>query len=100
MFLFCFCFTLLQLIGHRRICLCFEILIASREKICCGIIFKGPDNEVLIYPKLLKPCSCRQKMYKIHINGSGSSDTASVTSSSQIEDDANSNGSNSNNYSL
>ncbi|XP_022244112.1 protein FAM60A-like [Limulus polyphemus] len=34
----------------------------KKEKICCGIIFKGPNNEVLIYPKLLRPCSCRKSL--------------------------------------
>ncbi|UXI16273.1 Gly 6-like protein [Sarcoptes scabiei] len=33
--------------------------IWKREKICCGIIFKGPNNEVLIYPELFQPCNCR-----------------------------------------
>ncbi|XP_076348618.1 SIN3-HDAC complex-associated factor-like isoform X2 [Tachypleus tridentatus] len=33
-----------------------------KEKICCGIIFKGPNNEVLIYPKLLRPCPCRKSL--------------------------------------
>lgn len=31
-----------------------------KEKVCCGIIFKGPHGEVLIYPKLLRPCRCRR----------------------------------------
>ncbi|XP_074597402.1 SIN3-HDAC complex-associated factor [Brevipalpus obovatus] len=59
-----------------------------REKICCGIIFKGPDNEVLIYPKLLAPCSCRQKM--ISAKAGSASDSSSITSASQIEEDTNS----------
>ena len=30
-----------------------------REEVCCGIIFKGPNGEVLVDPKLLKPyCYC------------------------------------------
>ncbi|XP_077493302.1 SIN3-HDAC complex-associated factor [Amblyomma americanum] len=32
-----------------------------KEKVCCGIIFKGPHGEVLIYPKLLRPCRCRRR---------------------------------------
>ncbi|XP_015781912.1 SIN3-HDAC complex-associated factor [Tetranychus urticae] len=73
-----------------------------KEKICCGIIFKGPNNELLIYPKLLKPCSCRLKMTEAKSNstGSGASDTASITSTSQIEEDTNSNASSTANYSL
>ena len=30
-----------------------------REEVCCGTIFKGPNGEVLVDPKLLKPyCYC------------------------------------------
>lgn len=29
------------------------------EEVCCGTIFKGPNGEVLVDPKLLKPyCDC------------------------------------------
>ncbi|GFR16098.1 SIN3-HDAC complex-associated factor [Trichonephila clavata] len=30
------------------------------ERICCGVIFRGPHGEALIYPKLLRPCHCRR----------------------------------------
>lgn len=30
-----------------------------KEKICCGIIFRGPHDEVVVFPKLLKPCQWR-----------------------------------------
>lgn len=33
--------------------------IWRKEKICCGIIFRGLYNEVAIFPKLLRPCECR-----------------------------------------
>lgn len=33
--------------------------IWRREKICCGIIFRGLYNEIAIVPRLLKPCQCR-----------------------------------------
>ncbi|KAH9405961.1 Protein Family fam60a [Tyrophagus putrescentiae] len=33
----------------------------QKEKVCCGVIFKGPNNEVLIYPELLDSlCGCRK----------------------------------------
>ncbi|GBM84518.1 hypothetical protein AVEN_246178-1 [Araneus ventricosus] len=32
----------------------------GRERICCGVIFRGPHGEALIYPKLLRPCHCRR----------------------------------------
>lgn len=35
--------------------------LGCREKICCGIIFKGQNNEMLIIPELFSPCSCRQR---------------------------------------
>lgn len=40
----------------------FIIFLYDREEICCGIIFKGPSNEVVIHPRLMKPCSCRNKL--------------------------------------
>jgi hypothetical protein len=73
-----------------------------KEKICCGVIFTGPDNEVLIYPKLLEPCFCRKNKLdliksKLTANvNSGSSDSGSV-GSLLIEDDASSNASSGNN---
>lgn len=33
--------------------------IWRREKICCGVIFRGLFNEVAVFPKLLKPCDYR-----------------------------------------
>lgn len=30
----------------------------QKEKTCCGTIYRGPNNEVLIYPMLLHPCTC------------------------------------------
>ncbi|KAI1296810.1 hypothetical protein HDE_05113 [Halotydeus destructor] len=71
----------------------------KKEKICCGIIFKGPDNEVVIYPKLLKPCSCRRNSLANSLEGKSEgsvSDNISVMSSSSspiVEDDASSNAS-------
>jgi len=31
----------------------------KREKVCCGVIFKGPHGQVIVDPRFLKPC-----MYK------------------------------------
>lgn len=33
--------------------------IWRKEKICCGVIFRGLYNEIAIVPRLLKPCQCR-----------------------------------------
>lgn len=34
--------------------------VLPRQKVCCGIIYKGRFGEVLIDPHLFKPC-CRKK---------------------------------------
>lgn len=55
-----------------------------REEICCGIIFRA-GNSIVIHPKLMRPCSCRQdKNTSSSVNGSGTdqSSLASPTSSS------------------
>ena len=37
-----------------------------KEEVCCGTIFKGPNGEVLVDPKLLKPyCHCARSRNKI-----------------------------------
>lgn len=36
-----------------------EIFFNSREKVCCGTIFKGPNGELLLDPSFLKPCRGR-----------------------------------------
>ncbi|KAG8278735.1 SIN3-HDAC complex-associated factor [Homalodisca vitripennis] len=28
----------------------------KREKVCCGVIFKGPQGQVIIDPRFMKPC--------------------------------------------
>ena len=33
--------------------------INCREQICCGVIFKGQRGEVLVDPRLMKPCWCK-----------------------------------------
>ncbi|XP_046390995.1 myb-like protein V [Ischnura elegans] len=35
----------------------------KREEVCCGIIFKGPNQEVIVDPRFLKPCiGCRKPL--------------------------------------
>ncbi len=36
------------------------VQIFSRQRVCCGIIYKGRFGEVLIDPHLFKPC-CQKK---------------------------------------
>lgn len=36
---------------------------SSRQRVCCGIIYKGRFGEVLIDPHLFKPC-CRKKQQR------------------------------------
>lgn len=68
-----------------------------REKICCGIIFKGPNNEVVISPKLLKPCSCRRSsstgLPTPKTPTGSTSDVSSTFSPSRLEEDNESNAS-------
>ncbi|KAJ6219606.1 hypothetical protein RDWZM_005418 [Blomia tropicalis] len=62
----------------------------QKEKVCCGIIFKGPNNEVIICPKLLRPCPCRQQMFALarvscsNNSVSRSSPTNSLSTSNDI----------------
>ena len=64
-----------------------------REKICCGVIFKGPNNEVVISPKLLKPCSCRRSATARPPKTGSTSDVSSTFSPSRLEEDNESNAS-------
>lgn len=34
-------------------------LLFYREEICCGTIFKGLNGEIIVDPRLMKPCSAR-----------------------------------------
>lgn len=41
------------------------LFLCSREKVCCGIIFRGPHGEVAIDPRFLNPCnSCKEPLIK------------------------------------
>lgn len=70
-----------------------------REQICCGVIFKGPNNEVVISPKLLKPCSCRKSSSSSSSSSTpktptgSTSDVSSAFSPSRLEEDNESNAS-------
>lgn len=45
----------------------------KREKICCGTIFKGPSGQVLLDPRLLKPCKvCMKPSSKGNVGASPS----------------------------
>lgn len=33
----------------------------KREKVCCGVIFKGPNGEVIVDPRFMKPCMFKRK---------------------------------------
>jgi hypothetical protein len=64
------------------ICSFLDMSFWRREKICCGVIFKGPNNEVVISPKLLKPCSCRIKTPSSSTSGLSPSHQTPIGSSS------------------
>jgi len=44
-----------------------DAAIWRKEKICCGIIFRGLHNEVAVFPKLLKPCQCRADKHRLRL---------------------------------
>ena len=39
----------------------FVFIIFFRQKICCGIVYKGRFGEVIIDPRLFKPCCSSKK---------------------------------------
>lgn len=41
------------------------IISIFREKVCCGLIFRGDCGEVLIDPRFFHPCSCRMKTLEL-----------------------------------
>ncbi|XP_022664025.1 uncharacterized protein LOC111251599 isoform X3 [Varroa destructor] len=58
-----------------------------KERICCGVVFKGPRDELLIYPKLLKPCACRLRRNSAssqHSHSQDSNSSACVTPNSEV----------------
>ncbi|XP_041355121.1 SIN3-HDAC complex-associated factor-like [Gigantopelta aegis] len=61
----------------------------KKTQVCCGIIFKGINGEVLVDPRLLKPCfSCRSQDAgsKSEIHRSQSVETESNASSNSYND--------------
>lgn len=61
------------------------------EKVCCGTIFKGPNDEVLIDPRFLKPCAARlANLCKNPTEASTEEKTAVEQSSSKLYSDSSS----------
>lgn len=52
----------------------------KREKVCCGIIFKGPHGEVIVDPRFLKPCSVAHQDHKQRTSPKGGEKTTKVYS--------------------
>ncbi|KAB0796641.1 hypothetical protein PPYR_10702 [Photinus pyralis] len=38
----------------------------KQESVCCGIVFRGPNNELLVDARFLKPCNARLASMKQH----------------------------------
>lgn len=66
---------------------------------CCGRIYKGPNGEVLIDPRLLKPCKARlavlcktlpvaEKAQSSDVNSTKSTDSSSDSSSDSGYDES------------
>lgn len=47
-----------------RVCPFLDSSMWRRERICCGVIFRGLNNEVVVFPKFLKPCEARLSKLK------------------------------------
>lgn len=43
----------------------------KRQKVCCGIVYKGRFGEVIIDPRLFKPCCSSKKTEDTGVNASG-----------------------------
>lgn len=69
-----------------------SFLSLSSEIVCCGTIYKGPNGEVLIDPRFLKPCAARMAMCKVlpSIEKAQSSDISSTKSSTDSSSDSSS----------
>ncbi|XP_054275844.1 SIN3-HDAC complex-associated factor-like [Macrosteles quadrilineatus] len=39
----------------------------KREKVCCGVIFKGPHGQVIVDPRFLKPCVYKRAHAHTHV---------------------------------
>lgn len=68
-------------------------MLCYREVVCCGTIYKGPNGEVLIDPRFLKPCKARLAAYKPTSEAgrdekSLSSDTSNKSDSSDSSSDS------------
>jgi hypothetical protein len=83
--------------GDHSISSFLDMTFWRRETICCGVIFKGPNNEVVISPKLLKPCSCRKSSSSGSTPKTPTGSTSDVSSAFSpprlVEDDNESNAS-------
>lgn len=55
----------------------------NREKICCGVIFKGSNGELLLDPRFLKPCTARLQVCKLRSTEIKGSTEASETATSK-----------------
>ncbi|KAF5303345.1 hypothetical protein FQR65_LT08258 [Abscondita terminalis] len=51
----------------------------KQENICCGIVFRGPNKELLVDTRFLKPCSARLATIKHRLNSVKVEGDTSVT---------------------
>lgn len=64
-----FCFSYTDMYPHF-FCVLGKIFaavfaFAFRENLCCGVVFRGPNREILIDPRFFKPCRARLAMCKL-----------------------------------
>ncbi|XP_067674256.1 SIN3-HDAC complex-associated factor-like [Haliotis asinina] len=76
-------------LAHPRVSSFLDLSYWKKTQVCCGIIFKGLNGEVLLDPKLLRPCfTCRRDKVttKTEIHRSQSVETESNASSQSYGD--------------
>ncbi|XP_074029724.1 SIN3-HDAC complex-associated factor isoform X2 [Leptinotarsa decemlineata] len=62
----------------------------KKETICCGVIFRGLYNEVMIDPSYIKPCSSRLASCKLQSNGNKSLKGSADNTTSKMDSDSSS----------
>lgn len=65
-------FILFPVLSYHKFCklTLTEVCLMFRQKVCCGIVYKGRYGEVIIDPHLYKPC-CQRKPKLLQQEGEG-----------------------------
>lgn len=69
---------------------CYTYTFRFREIICCGTIYRGLYNEVMVDPRYIKPCKYRLAHCKLRANGSKSDSEVSDNATTKTYSDSSS----------